>query len=451
MAFAATCCILLATSETALAQYQMSPPEFGETYSIPTPEHPEPIADYMRLLDVGLLAIALGIATWLIYKRRSRKGLVLLSIFSVAYFGFYRKGCLCAVGAIQNVALSLVNPEYVISFSVIAIFFLPLILALFFGRVFCSGVCPLGALQDLVVLRPLRVPLKLDKWLRYSQFIYLAIAVILVERRFLICDWDPIVPIFRRSGPFYMIAIGAAIVVAGIFIGRPYCRWLCPYGAILSLLSRVSWKNLSITPDKELNCGMCNDACPYGSIQDMRADRGTCMTCARCYDFCPRQKRLVALRKGKRKPAPIAAKPRLWEALARTWTGIAALLVVIVSASWLLTTYIHAQRVIPGDKERIESLQEKARNDADIQKILQPELERQHNAGVARRSVYNRGGAILLISSAIFIAWFSLFRPKRGTGAGVPAGILKFLEKPPPQRPKIPKKPKTDSKVAIIQ
>ena len=114
-------------------------------------------------------------------------------------------------------------------------------------------------------------------------------------------------------------------------------------------------------------------------------------------------------------------------------------------------TYIHAQRVIPGDKERIESLQEKARNDADIQKILQPELERQHNAGVARRSVYNRGGAILLISSAIFIAWFSLFRPKRGTGAGVPAGILKFLEKPPPQRPKIPKKPKTDSKVAIIQ
>ena len=75
---------------------------------------------------------------------------MLLSIASVAYFGFFRKGCICSVGAIQNVVLCLVHPQYVVSFGVIAIFFLPLIMALFFGRIFCSGVCPLGALLGIV-------------------------------------------------------------------------------------------------------------------------------------------------------------------------------------------------------------------------------------------------------------------------------------------------------------
>ncbi len=69
----------------------------------------------MRALDVALLAFGLVFAAWLILKNRNRKGVMLLSIASVAYFGFYRKGCICAVGAIQNVVLCLVNPQYVIS------------------------------------------------------------------------------------------------------------------------------------------------------------------------------------------------------------------------------------------------------------------------------------------------------------------------------------------------
>jgi polyferredoxin len=266
--------------------------------------HPEPRAGWLRAADVVLLAVGLAISAWLVLKRRSRTGIMLVSIVALAWFGFYREGCTCPIGSIQNVTLSLVDPAYAISSGVIAFFFLPLAAALLVGRVFCAGVCPMGALQDLVLLKPIKVPRRLDRVLGWLPYVYLALAVFFAGwglklsvagrqidsgRRFLVCEWDPFVGLFRLSGPSYMLFIGAAFVLAGMFVGRPYCRWLCPYGGLLSILSRVAWKNVRITPDRELDCGLCADACPYGAIHNMRADRGSCVACARCYEYCPRE------------------------------------------------------------------------------------------------------------------------------------------------------------------
>jgi NosR/NirI family transcriptional regulator, nitrous oxide reductase regulator len=297
--------LLVAFASSALiAQYQKAPPDFGGSYSFPTPTHPEPRSGVALGIDVAMLVAGLGLGAYLVLWRRSRTGVMALSVGAIGYFGFYRHGCTCAIGAIQNVTLSLVDSRYLISFGVLAFFFLPLAAAFLFGRVFCSGVCPLGAVQDVVLLKPRAVPEKIDRWLRWLPFVYLAAAIffagwgipvvsatgkMLSGRRFLICEWDPFISLFRVSGSFRMLTIGAAFIGVGMFYGRPYCRWLCPYGALLSIASRFSWKNVRITPDKELDCGLCQDACPFGAIHNMRADRAECLSCARCYELCPRE------------------------------------------------------------------------------------------------------------------------------------------------------------------
>ena len=264
----------------------------GGGYLTPDVQKPRPREYWLEVLDVVLLAVAMGIAVWLVVSRRSRKWALALTVACLGYFGFYREGCICPIGSIQNVALSLADPTYKIPMVVTAVFFMPLVVALFFGRAFCGGVCPLGAMQELVVLKPVQVPRKLDDALGLLKYVYLGLPILLavqpaIARDFVICRFDPFVGFFRREGFAHMMFIGAGFLVVGTVVGRPYCRYLCPYGGLLSWCSRLAKRGVTITPTKELDCGLCANACPYGAIEKNRAVRKECLYCARCYASCP--------------------------------------------------------------------------------------------------------------------------------------------------------------------
>jgi polyferredoxin len=264
----------------------------GGGYVTPDVQKPRPRQYWLQLFDVFMLATAMGLAVWLVIRRRSRPLALALSIGSLAYFGFYRQGCICPIGSIQNVAVALTDPGYSIPIVVTAVFFLPLVVAVFFGRVFCGGVCPLGAIQELVVLKPVQVPRRLDNALGLLKYVYLGAAILLavqpaISRDFVICRFDPFVGFFRREGFAHMMAIGSGFLVLGMFVGRPYCRYLCPYGALLAWCSRLAARGVTITPNRELDCGLCANACPYGAIDKNRAVRKECLYCARCYAACP--------------------------------------------------------------------------------------------------------------------------------------------------------------------
>jgi len=194
---------------------------------------------------------------------------VALSLFSVAYFGFYRKGCVCAIGSLQDLALALGDNGYAVPVGVLAFFALPLAFALFAGRTFCAGVCPHGALQDLVLLKPLTLPSWLEQGLSILPFVYLGAGVLFAATgsAFIICEYDPFIPVFRMSGRALMVLAGAGLLVLGVFVGRPYCRFLCPYGALLKLAGSLSKWRLRVTPDRCTQCRLCEASCPFGAMR----------------------------------------------------------------------------------------------------------------------------------------------------------------------------------------
>jgi polyferredoxin len=209
------------------------PPDFSD-HAVPETLVANPQARSTGWLDVAVLTLGLAAASWLSLRQRSRRGIVILSLVSLAYFGFWRRGCVCAIGSIQNVALGVADSSYAVPLAVIALFTLPLVVALIWGRSFCAGVCPHGAIQDLVLIKPLKVPGWLDEILRVLPWIHLALAVLLAATGtlFLICKFDPFVGIFRMAGPRTMLIAGAALLALSMVVGRPYCRYLCPYGAL---------------------------------------------------------------------------------------------------------------------------------------------------------------------------------------------------------------------------
>ena len=161
-----------------------------------------------------------------------------------------------------------------------------LILTLVLGRIFCSSLCPLGALQELAYFAP--VPKARPRWkklLYAARFVFFAIVV--VAALFLSVSalaYLGAVDLFLLSfslGSLVMLTL----LVASLFFYRPFCRILCPFGALLSLAGMGSLFKLRRNPSC-IECGKCEFTCPVDEAK--REDlKGECYLCGRCTEVCP--------------------------------------------------------------------------------------------------------------------------------------------------------------------
>lgn len=261
--------IFLLLPTLAMAQNRFPKPDFESGYQYPDITYPVPDETLWVTLDLILLVLLMSIVAWAVIKKRTRKPILWVSVVSVAYFGFYRSGCVCSIGSIQNIALALVDNTYVLPLSVFLFFMLPIVFAFLFGRVFCAGVCPFGALQELVNIKNYRLPKAVTAVLGMIPWFYLIFALFYAVTRssFIICRFDPFIGIFRLGGDLGLIIFGVALLFAAVFTGRPFCRFICPYGALLSLFSRVSIWKVELTKKPCINCELCHNACPVDAIR----------------------------------------------------------------------------------------------------------------------------------------------------------------------------------------
>lgn len=286
--------LLIALLPALLFGEPQDPPDFDD-HTLPEASEPAPRAWLMGVVDMAVLFSVLSLGTWFIHKTRSRKGIFWLSMFSLAYLGFVRNGCVCAIGSIQNVSQALFDPgqsaegtvfqpnlapnlaasagvaeaiTYAAPMVVIFYFFVPLLFSAVFGRSYCAVACPHGAIQDAVVVKPLEVPPWLDNALGLIPFIYLGLGVLFAATgsAYIICDYDPFIALFRLTGSSFMVGLGVVFLLVGTVIGRPYCRYFCPYGVLLRIFSYLSKWRVTIYPDRCIDCSLCEHSCPFGAI-----------------------------------------------------------------------------------------------------------------------------------------------------------------------------------------
>ncbi len=289
--------------------------EFKDNY-IPKEYFPTP--EYMVFVDLGVLLLLLLIGVFLVWRKKSQKAMTVMAIITFAYLGFIRGGCVCPVGAISNTTMGLITPAEVGLASLI-IFMLPLIIALIIGRVFCTSGCPLGAVQHMVQKskKTIKLPEKLNNALKVVPAIMLIATVYFAIQSacFFVCEVEPYKVLFftgqtwfeqglafvlgHPMEPKFLLAFGIgtwlyliAILVLGYWVPRPFCRFLCPYGVLLGVVSFFSFKPRKIKDDNCVYCGMCEKACPTQAIVIDRKNKYSyvsnydCVQCNKCNDVC---------------------------------------------------------------------------------------------------------------------------------------------------------------------
>jgi len=244
-----------------LAQARFPAPEF-ENYTLPQLQLETLVRDPI-VWRVSALLLFLVVTGLCFYRWRSAKAMRLLALAGVVIFGFLFTACPCPVGMFQNLIAAFVH-EHPLGFGFLLLFAIPLATALLFGRLFCAGACPLGAVQELLHWKSIQIPLPVDRALRLIPIaLFLLIAVTVVAGMALpLCSLDPYLPLFLWSCSIPTIAM----LVLGLFVSRPFCRYLCPYGVLLRLFALVSWKNPAITLKTCITCRLCEQGCPNGAI-----------------------------------------------------------------------------------------------------------------------------------------------------------------------------------------
>lgn len=260
---------------------------------------------------------------------------------------------LCPFGGLETLGSLVASGTLIQRVAVSSVLLLAaaVITALLFRRAFCGRICPLGYLQELfggigrrIFPHRLEVPAVIDRPARYLKYIVLAAVLYLswTAGSLVVRPYDPWAAFSHLSTTEVFADFGIGLAVLGVALvgslvyDRFFCKYACPMGAFLGLISRFSVFKLERSADTCIDCKLCDKACPVNltvsNIERMQSPE--CIDCGECVAACPVNDTL-----GVRAPSSRRLSPVLTAALA---VGVFAALVLGATATgnfqWTLPT-----------------------------------------------------------------------------------------------------------------
>ena len=215
----------------------------------------------------------------------------------------------CPIGALQAVAT---GNRHNFSYYVVGILIL---FGVMLGRFICGFLCPVGWFQQLLHKIPskkLNIPRTADQRMRLFKY-FVLILFVLALPAFAVdgfglgspwfCKW--ICPAGTFEGGIPLVISNASLraglgftfwwkmfllaltIAFSIFIYRPFCKYVCPLGAIYALFNRFSLMRMELDEDNCITCGKCVRSCPMQVDVLKNINSSECIRCGKCAQVCP--------------------------------------------------------------------------------------------------------------------------------------------------------------------
>ena len=247
----------------------------------------ETFADVLRpqLPDLVALVVFFTFA-YISFRRKSIPLKYATLVASVAYMGFYKSSLISITDVFRLMQADL--PLFRSSLTWYLLAGVTVVTTVLFGRFYCGRVCAFGALTQLMdAVLPARLRFEVPRAieLRAAWIKFALLGGVLV---YFLVTKD--ITIYRFVEPFWMFTlvgttpmwIGVGVLlVASVFVRNAYCRFLCPVGATLGIIS-----NLTIFKIKRWSecstCRLCQKTCEWGAIQGGKILVTECVRCDDC-------------------------------------------------------------------------------------------------------------------------------------------------------------------------
>jgi polyferredoxin len=239
-----------------------------------------------QALDLALLTAFITLALVSFFRKSVRLKYVAL-VVAVGYMGFVKSSLVSISDVFRLTDLSLPPFKYSLAWYLFSGFVV--VSTVLWGRLYCGRVCAYGALtqlMDAAIPKTLRIeiPRALERraaWIKYGL-----LGAVMI---YFLVTHDIAMPV-RYAEPFWMFSLFgttgmwialAVLLVATVFVRNLYCRFLCPVGAMLGILSNLTV--FRIKRWSECNtCKICEKTCEWGAIRGPTIVKTECVRCDDC-------------------------------------------------------------------------------------------------------------------------------------------------------------------------